>query len=92
MIRQTVTKFSVPGKALASFALLMALAGCSTAPANRSANHETGSAVTASGPGVASVIKNPELHQRSSVRWGGTLVSIENTEDATLLELSLIHI
>ena len=87
MIRQTATKFCVPYKALASFALLLALAGCSTAPANRSAGEETGSAVSASGPGVASVIKNPELHQRSSVRWGGTLVSIENTEDATLLEI-----
>ncbi len=38
-------------------------------------------------PSVEAVRTQPELHQNRTVRWGGTVVAVENREDSTWVEV-----
>lgn len=64
---------------LALLAVLM-LSGCATTPdAVRDADVEAVS--------VEAVRQNPAQHIGSRVRWGGTIIAVENAADTTLVEI-----
>jgi len=87
MIRKATRNFQTRSRLGLSFALLLALTGCATSGTDLSSAGGQASPVSSGGPALAAVIEQPQAHQNRSVSWGGTLVSIENTEEATLLEV-----
>jgi len=64
----------------------MVTTGCATVASNQSSSTSQ-QAANPDGPNVSTVLESPESHQKSSVRWGGTVVAVENRENATWIEV-----
>ena len=78
-----IRKLIVPALVLAT----MVTTGCASRASNP-ATADSQEAISATdGPTVESVIKQPGVHQKSNVRWGGTVVGVENREDDTWIEV-----
>ena len=78
-----IRKMTFPALVLA----LMVTTGCATRAADPGAADGAATQVSANGPSVESVLKEPGAHQKSAVQWGGTVVGIENRENATWIEV-----
>ena len=78
-----IRKMTLPALVLA----MMVTTGCATRASDRVSADDAKTQAVANGPSVENVLKEPGAHQKSSVQWGGTVVSVENRDEATWLEV-----